>query len=191
MKISRRNMLLGTFSTIAFASVSNLNQAKAAITIATNDKDKKLIATMCRALYPHDKFPEKIYLDVAAGAIKKGNANPGNAMMLKVGLDTLKSNSFAKMNFAKKTKYLKKIEGSDFFNHVRGHTTVALYDHKEVWKILGYEGSSFQKGGYKKGQYDDLKWLPEPRVTEHPQLASFLGTKNTEFANISTKLKIN
>ena len=59
-------------------------------------------------------------------------------MMMK-GLNDLKE-SFNKMSF----KYLKKIEGS-FLIMLRGHTTVALYDHKEVWKIFGYEGESFLK----------------------------------------------
>ena len=95
------------------------------------------------------------------------------------------------MSFKKQTKYLKKIEGSAFFNHVRGHTTVALYDHKEVWKIFGYEGESFSKGGYIKRGFNDLDWLPEPRVTEHPDLAKFMGTEKSQYANIKLKSKVN
>ena len=95
---------------------------------------------MCKALYPHDRFPMSIYMDVAAGAIKKGNADTGAKISFRAGLDGLKINKFDKMNFKKQTKYLKSIENTPFFGLVRGHTVVALYDHKEVHKIFGYHG---------------------------------------------------
>ena len=38
-------------------------------------------------------------MDVAEGAIKKGNANPGMAMMMRTGLNDLKEKSFNKMSF--------------------------------------------------------------------------------------------
>tara|TARA_B100000674_G_scaffold472155_1_gene461682 strand:- start:1597 stop:2169 length:573 start_codon:yes stop_codon:yes gene_type:complete len=190
MSISRRNFLLGTVSTLALTTLVS-NGPKANIKVATAPGDREMIATMCRALYPHDRFPDKIYLDVADGAIKKGNASPGSAMMMRTGLNDLKDKSFNKMSFGKQTKYLKKIEGSPFFNHVRGHTTVALYDHKEVWKIFGYEGESFSKGGYIKRGFNDLDWLPEPRVTEHPDLAKFMGTDKSQYANIKPTTKVN
>ena len=45
-------------------------------------------------------------------------------------------------------------------------TVVALYDDHEVWELLGYEGASFDKGGYIDRGFDDLDWLPDPRVEE-------------------------
>ncbi len=44
---------------------------------------------------------------------------------------------------------------------------VALYDDKEVWEILGYEGASYDKGGYLHRGFDDLDWLPAARITEY------------------------
>ncbi|MBL61670.1 MAG: hypothetical protein CMI85_06065 [Candidatus Pelagibacter sp.] len=183
MTITRRNLLLGAASAIAYTQLSAL-QTKADIKIASKAGDQQMVASMCRALYPHKRFAENIYMDVAAGAIKKGNADTGSKIMFRVGLDGLQAKKFDKLSFKKQTKYLKSIEGSPFFNLVRGHTTVALYDHKQVWKILGYEGDSFSKGGYKKGQYDDLDWLPNPRIEEHPDLAAFLNDSSpTKYAS--------
>ena len=50
---------------------------------------------------------------------------------------------------------LKKIEDSKFFQHVRGTTVVTLYNDQEVWNLLGYEGSSFEKGGYINRGFND------------------------------------
>ena len=111
MSISRRNFLLGTDSTLALTTLVS-NGSKANIKVAAAPGDREMVASMCRALYPHDRFPDNIYLDVADGAIKKGNASPGMAMMMRTGLNDLKDKAFNKMSFGKQTKYLKKIEVS-------------------------------------------------------------------------------
>ena len=178
MSITRRNLLLGAASTIAYLQLGTI-QAKSDIKIASKAGDQKMVASMCRALYPHKRFPDNIYMDVAAGAIKKGNADTGSKIMFRAGLDGLQSKKFDKLSFGKQTKYLKSIEGSAFFGLIRGHTTVALYDHKQVWKIIGYEGESFSKGGYKDGQYNSLDWLPNPRIKEHPELQAFLNDSSS------------
>ena len=56
---------------------------------------------------------------------------------------------------------------------------VTLYNDKEVWDVLGYEGASFDKGGYVNRGFNDLDWLPEPRIEEHPDHANFfVATQN-------------
>ena len=44
---------------------------------------------------------------------------------------------------------------------------VSLYNDSEVWDLLGWEGESFSKGGYLTRGFDDLDWLPTPRVEEY------------------------
>ena len=34
-------------------------------------------------------------------------------------------------------------------------------------------------------------WLPEPSITEHPDLAKFMGTEKSQYANIKLKSKVN
>lgn len=43
---------------------------------------------------------------------------------------------------------------------------MTLYDDAEAWDALGYEGESFDKGGYIHRGFNDLDWLPEPRIEE-------------------------
>ena len=73
---------------------------------------------------------------------------------------------------------------TEFFEHVRGTSTVTLYNDKETWDLLGYEGYSYDKGGYIKRGFNDLDWLPEPRIEEHPDLASFLSESPKRYAEI-------
>jgi hypothetical protein len=48
-------------------------------------------------------------------------------------------------------------EGRFLYNPAFG-----LMNQKSVWPRLGYEGSSFEKGGYRHRGFDDIDWLPAP-----------------------------
>ena len=116
---------------------------------------------------------------------RKGNADAGKMIMMRDGLRDLADASFQGLSFKNATSYLKSIEGSAFFNHVRGTSVVTLYNDKEVWDILGYEGASFDKGGYINRGFNDLDWLPEPRIEEHPDHANFFTATQKRLAAVN------
>ena len=64
-------------------------------------------------------------------------------------------------------KLLQELADTEFFTFVCGIAVVSLYDDHEVWELLGYEGASFDKGGYIDRGFDDLDWLPTPRIEEY------------------------
>lgn len=41
-----------------------------------------------------------------------------------------------------------------------------FYGHPGTWSVTGFEGPSFDAGGYLDRGFDDLDWLPEPRIVE-------------------------
>ena len=55
---------------------------------------------------------------------------------------------------------LRAIQHTLFFKKLRGDLVVTLYNQKEVWTKLGYEGSSFEHGGYLDRGFNDIDWLP-------------------------------
>lgn len=59
-----------------------------------------------------------------------------------------------------------RMSGTEFFEGVRSKTILTLYDDREVWALLGYDGRSFELGGYAQRGFGDLDWLPDPRVEE-------------------------
>jgi hypothetical protein len=58
---------------------------------------------------------------------------------------------------------LKGMETTPFFQTVRGTMVSApgLYNQPVVWKQFGYEGSSWQFGGYLNRGFNDISWLPK------------------------------
>ena len=43
---------------------------------------------------------------------------------------------------------MKKLEDTPFFSDMLSKTQVYFYGNKNVWPKFGYEGSSWEKGGY-------------------------------------------
>ena len=119
---------------------------------------------MVRVAYPHDSFPDAPYertVKTIVAADADGLLPEGLA-----ALDAAAGGDFGSLSEAEATAVLERVSQSPFFKLVHATTVVALYDDHEVWDLLGYEGSSFDKGGYLDRGFDDLDWLPTPRVEE-------------------------
>ena len=69
---------------------------------------------------------------------------------------------FAELSEGNQLRVLTAIQDTPFFQAMRGKAIVALYNNPRVWQAFGYEGASFDEGGYLERGFDDLGWLPEP-----------------------------
>ena len=127
----------------------------------------KLLTRMVRIMYPHGKFSDGPYERTATAIFKASEATPAVKIAFASALHDLASAGFADMDDTQAYQHLKSIETTAFFKLARSTTVVALYDDEEVWQALGYEGPSFDKGGYINRGFNDLDWLPEPRIEEY------------------------
>lgn len=144
------------------------------------DRARQVLIRALQAAYPHANVPRGPYERTADKLIADAAGNPFNQATLAQGLadlDTLADGDFVGLNNADGYKILKRIESTPFFGYVRRFTTVALYDDPELWEALGYEGSSFEKGGYLHRGFNDLDWLPEPRITAYDGPVPFIPIK--------------
>ncbi|MDQ6656691.1 MAG: hypothetical protein M3Z00_00395 [Actinomycetota bacterium] len=128
------------------------------------------VATLMRLLrvaYPHPTFPDAPY-ERTAKTVQDADADN----LLATGLDDLDQRAggnFGALSDAEATAVVERIADGRFFKLVHSTTVVALYDDHEVWDLLGYQGSSFDKGGYLDRGFDDLDWLPTPRIAENSE----------------------
>lgn len=127
---------------------------------------RKLLTRMIRVMYPHDRFPDGPYGRTADAVFAASGKTAGEKVAFCAALHDLNARGFADLDDAAAFDHLKSIEKTAFFELVRSTAVVALYDDKEVWDILGYEGPSYDKGGYIDRGFNDLDWLPEPRIGE-------------------------
>jgi hypothetical protein len=130
------------------------------------DRQARILLRLLRVAYPHPSFPDAPYERTAKTVEEAGRTDP----VLVTGLDDLDARAggdFVGLDDDRATALLKEVSETPFFSLVHSTTVVALYDDHEVWDLLGYEGASFDKGGYLHRGFDDLDWLPDPRITEY------------------------
>lgn len=131
---------------------------------------RSVLTRVLRVMFPHPQISDGPYERTAdiilAGAAQVTWLN----VVLSQGLATLTrltGGDFRELDEGAATDVLKSIEGTEFFGQVRRVAVVKLYDDEEVWEALGYEGASFDKGGYINRGFNDLDWLPEPRIESY------------------------
>ena len=134
-----------------------------------SDHGRRTLVRMLKVMFPHDSFPEGPYERTAQRVLEDAEANPRSLAQLCQGLhdlDRLREVPFVQLDKAVALTVLRGVQDAPFFVHVLGIASVKLYDDREVWDLLGYEGPSFDKGGYLERGFNDLDWLPEPRIEE-------------------------
>ena len=145
------------------------------------------VATLVRLLrvaYPHPSFPDGPYQRTA-----KSVQDADTDHLLAAGLselDDLAGGHFGALSDAEATAAIERIADGAFFKLVHSTTVVALYDDREVWDLLGYEGPSYDKGGYLNRGFDDLDWLPAARITEYTDAAASRDHRPSEGLNMAT-----
>ena len=133
---------------------------------------RRALVALLRAAYPHARFPDGPYERTADAIIGQAQGDLWHRLQLSEGLATLDGRAegdggFAGLDQAAALSVLREIEDAPFFRFIRAAAVVALYDDAEVHELLGYGGPSFEQGGYLHRGFDDLDWLPTPRVEEY------------------------
>jgi hypothetical protein len=123
------------------------------------------IAAAARIMYPHDALPDDVYARVGERLAEAAREDPEAARAIEDGVYALNGGRpFAELSADEQLETLKGIEGSAFFELVRSTAVVEVYSDERTWQLAGYEGPSFDKGGYINRGFNDLDWLPDPEV---------------------------
>lgn len=158
---------LVTPSTASATAVAKTDPGGFPLNPATDPASCRLLTRMVRVMYPHKRFGDGPYERTATAIFKAAAASPAQAVAFASALHDLGTAGFSDLDEAEAYNHLKSLETTAFFKLVRSIAVVTLYDDPEVWELLGYEGSSFEKGGYINRGFDDLDWLPDPRIEEY------------------------
>ena len=126
--------------------------------------DKRTRLRMARLLYPHDALADDNYVEVLQPLQAQAAGEAAFAADLRAGLETLDGAAGGDWGTApadNQVEALGRIEDEAFFETVQEAVRTRLYEHPEVWRLIGYEGSSIEYGGYIDRGFDDIDWLPE------------------------------
>lgn len=120
------------------------------------------LVQMARDIYPHDKVGDEYYVAAVKG-YDTAEAAPG----IEAGIAALDAAaqgkgypSYLTTGWERdRVDILRSMENSAFFQQIRGGLVTGLYNQKAVWPIFGYEGASFEQGGYIERGFDDINWI--------------------------------
>ncbi|MEK0085870.1 hypothetical protein [Benzoatithermus flavus] len=152
------------------------NRAWAMTLGALGADEAAVLLTMTRHLYPHDWLGDLYYAEVVEAYDAKIQGDPSLAPLVKDGiaaLDRAMGVPFLRLSPGTQLEALKRLEQTPFFQSVRGHTVVALYNNKNLWADFGYQGSSAEYGGYLFRGFQDAGWTLQPDAEASPP--PFLG----------------
>ncbi|MDA9467668.1 MULTISPECIES: gluconate 2-dehydrogenase subunit 3 family protein [Bradyrhizobium] len=173
-KHSRRVFLKGAATAVPVVAVAtsvsvSLDDAWAEDASALSPATMKTLLKIARDIYPHDVLGDSYYVTAIKPWDGKAAKDPAVKSLISDGVTRLDQNArdrhkvgYAEVPWeADRVVLLKEIEGSDFFQKVRGDLVVSLYNQKEIWPRFGYEGSSAEHGGYINRGFADIDWLPK------------------------------
>jgi len=130
------------------------------------------LTRMIRVMFPHERFPAGPYERSAAAILAAADEDVRLRAQLHQGLrdlDVLGGAPFEDLDDAAALAVLERMSATEMFQAVRAKVITTLYDDREVWALLGYEGPSFDQGGYLQRGFADLDWLPDPRIESGPE----------------------
>ena len=129
-----------------------------------NDREAEGMLAMARRLYPHADLGDEYYWVVVQGIDKEMAGEPDLEVRIKSGFADLKAIAgaeFSELDVTDQIAAMKKSENTPFFTDMLEKTTFHFYNNPDVWPHFGYEGSSWEKGGYIKRGFDDADWIPD------------------------------
>jgi hypothetical protein len=132
------------------------------------------LLNVTRGIFPHDTLDDAVYALVVKDLDAAAAKDPAIATLLRDGLqelDNLASGDWAGLDYLARENIVIKMAGTDFFEKIRGTSVVSLYNNEMAWAHFGYEGSSYETGGYFDRGFQDLDWLPEPGADASPAKA--------------------
>ena len=112
-------------------------------------------------------------IEVGASALDSGKASKDESVNSSLAdgvaaFDKAAGGKYIDASSKKRMKVLKSMEGEGFFNTMRGEMVNVFFNNPRVWAVAGWEGASYDKGGYYLRGFQDADW-PQPPEDASPK----------------------
>ena len=121
------------------------------------------LGRVCWLLYPFPGLGNRPYARVV-DALTMAASDESTADLVRAGiagLDDGTPGSWLALGEAEQVTRLEAIQDGPFFRFVDSTTKPLLFNDRELWAHIGYEGSSLEFGGYIDHGLNDIDWLDD------------------------------
>lgn len=177
-KLSRRSfsqylgggaLVVGTVSSLGGCSVSSMvgdsrndsgNDSRDEI---LRNIEKATLAQYAYFIVPLLEPSHVRYQQVAEKVLDMTGQVPPLAALKDEGISALNATEkgpWSKLSPQDREATVQQMSGTPFFNFLRWSATETVLREPDLWRQLGYQGSSIELGGYLNRGFDDIDWLP-------------------------------
>jgi hypothetical protein len=146
-----------------FLSVApGLEACRRAPTGALAPQHRASLKRACYLMFPYPELGDEPYERAAAGMAEIVAGRAEQAALVAEGvaqLDGGREGAWLALDEARQVARLRDIEAGPFFQWLYQAAIDHLFNDERVWSHIGYEGSSFEKGGYLRRGFDEIDWL--------------------------------
>jgi len=167
MDAARRKFVVGAASLgglLGFAFSARVTTASAPSTGQVLDAHSTdTLVEMSRQMFPNKGISTSIYRVAIDNIGTEAQGSAELSALISQGiaqLDGAQGQTWLSCDEETKLATMRSIESSPFFQLIMHKSIDVIYRDPEVWRLLGYEGSSIEKGGYLHRGFDDIDWLP-------------------------------
>jgi hypothetical protein len=168
--VSRRKFLQRSALGVAAIAVTpagaliNASEAWALDVKGLKPETMKTLILVARDIYPHDKVPDRFYAVAMKPYDDKAATDPAakaSAEAFVAALDgAAGAGGYAGVGWeAQRVAILRDLSHDPMFEQIRSGLVVSLYNNHDLWPIFGYQGESYEEGGYLHRGFDDIDWL--------------------------------
>ncbi len=168
LAFNRRRFLVAAIALSGFGilgpSVLRLSRAWAQSGTPLEEDILRALVQMARRLYPHDAIPDEVYAQVLGDALASTADEESFAETLRSAEQELNSQQpadFIDLDAYAQIEAMRAVEQMSFFATIQEAVKIRVYNHPAIWNLLGYEGPSYQQGGYLNRGAGEIDWLPE------------------------------
>ena len=122
----------------------------------------RLLTQASRLLFPHNSLGQSVYLEAVKALDAKISGSTDKAALIGQAVDFLQGqtdNAWEAAGAERQLAALRAGQQEAWFGFFRESTIESLYRNPVVWRLVGYEGSSIEYGGYLERGFDDIDWL--------------------------------
>jgi hypothetical protein len=169
MTTSRRDFIAtsgkaAVVAAIANATVFPASRAWSLSTVKLSGPESATLLRFAWNLFPLEKVDESVYVAVVEGLDRRAQGDTALYEQIAAGiakLDEARGKPWIALPEADQIAVMKDVERTPFFGTMRTAAVNTIFGNAAVWKLIGYEGSAVEHGGYVNRGFNDITWVPK------------------------------
>jgi hypothetical protein len=159
MTLKRRTLLKGAMP-MSLAALPPVAWAQGLEALSSNPilDPKPMLARFLYMLAPLPAFTVADYQAASTSLLARANQVPALKSHVDALVQRLNAANFMGLSVSEQRAFLRGIQATPEFRFL-SNPAFGVFNHNPTWPRIGYEGASYQLGGYRHRGFDDIDWI--------------------------------